>query len=234
MSQTSILSTKTLSDEQRQAFLDANFDLLEQDFIEIKNNLFELNKIKNNLIFSSQNAVLSLMEQNGWEILKTKSVFCVGIKTKELLEVNGFTVDVYMDYASELAEIITLIYNKESYTFLSGNLRKETLPEALKSEGIIFNEIEVYQTTLAPFKISEQEKFDGIMFFSPSAVESYLTNNKIKNEICFCVGNTTAKSLELNKVKNIVIAEIPTIEEVIVEVIAYYNTEESIEPSAKI
>jgi CHASE3 domain sensor protein len=36
MSQTSILSTKTLSDVQRQAFLDANFDLLEQDFIEIR------------------------------------------------------------------------------------------------------------------------------------------------------------------------------------------------------
>jgi uroporphyrinogen-III synthase len=26
------------------------------------------------------------MEQNGWEALKTKPVFCVGIKTKELLE----------------------------------------------------------------------------------------------------------------------------------------------------
>ena len=128
MSQISILSTKTLSDEQRQAFIDADFDLLEQDFIEIKNNIFELNEINNNLIFSSQNAVLSLMEQNGWEILKTKTVFCVGIKTKELLELNGFTVDVYMDYASELAEIITLIYNKESYTFkwqfAYGNLAK--------------------------------------------------------------------------------------------------------------
>ncbi|MEZ7498496.1 uroporphyrinogen-III synthase [Flavobacterium sp. Arc3] len=234
MSQTSILSTKTLSEEQRQVFLDANFDLLEQDFIEIKNNLFELNKINNNLIFSSQNAVLSLMEQTGWEVLKTKPVFCVGIKTKELLEANGFTVDVYLDYASELAEIITLIYNKESYTFLSGNLRKETLPEALKSAGITFNEIEVYETKLAPFKISDQENFDGILFFSPSAVESYLTNNKIKNEVCFCVGNTTAKSLELNKVKNIVIAEIPTIEDVIVEVITYYNTEESTEPLDKI
>jgi uroporphyrinogen-III synthase len=233
MSQTSILSTKTLSTDQRQAFLEADFDLLEQDFIEIKNNLFELNKINTNLIFSSQNAVLSLMEQNGWEILKTKTVFCVGIKTKELLESNGFTVDVYMDYASELAEIITLIYNKESYTFLSGNLRKETLPEALKSDGITFNEIEVYQTTLAPFKISEQEKFDGIMFFSPSAVESYLTDNKIKNEICFCVGTTTAKALELKKIKNIVIAEIPTIDEVIIEVIQYYNPEESIEPTAE-
>jgi uroporphyrinogen-III synthase len=233
MSQISILSTKTLSAQQRQAFLDANFDLLEQDFIEIKNNFFQLNKINMNLIFSSQNAVLSLIEQNGWEILKTKNVFCVGIKTKELLEANGFTVDVYMDYASELAEIITLIYNKQSYTFLSGNLRKETLPEALKSEGIAFNEIEVYQTTLAPFKISEQEKFDGILFFSPSAVESYLTDNKIKNEICFCVGTTTAKTLELNKVKNIVIAETPTIDEVIVDVIHYYNSEESIELSAK-
>jgi uroporphyrinogen-III synthase len=94
------------------------------------------------------------MEQNGWEALKTKMVFCVGIKTKELLEANGFTVSVYMDYASELAEIITLIYNKESYTFLE-KLRKE--PEALKTEGIAFNEIEVYQTTLAPLKISDQE-----------------------------------------------------------------------------
>jgi uroporphyrinogen-III synthase len=38
MSQTSILSTKTLSVEQRH-IIDADFDLLEQDFIEIKNNL---------------------------------------------------------------------------------------------------------------------------------------------------------------------------------------------------
>ncbi len=223
MSQTSILSTKTLSNEQRQAFLDADFDLLEQDFIEIKNNIFALNQINNNLIFSSQNAVLSLMEQNGWEILKTKSVFCVGIKTKDLLELNGFKVDVYMDYASELAEIITLIYNKESYTFLSGNLRMETLPNALKTAGITFNEIEVYQTTLAPFKISQQEKFEGILFFSPSGVESYLTNNKIKNEICFCIGTTTAKALELKKIKNIIISETPTIEDVIFEVIQEFN-----------
>jgi uroporphyrinogen-III synthase len=44
----------------------------------------------------------------------------------------------------------------------------------------------------------------------------------------FCVSATTAKALELKKIKNIVIAEIPTIEDVIVEVIEYYN-EESID-----
>jgi uroporphyrinogen-III synthase len=92
----------------------------------------------------------------------------------------------------------------------------------LKTEGIAFNEIEVYQTTLAPFKISDQEKFDGIMFL----VHLQLTFDKQQNqnEICFCVGATT-KSIRVKENKNIVI-EIPTIEDVIVEVIEYYNTEE--------
>jgi uroporphyrinogen-III synthase len=219
----SILSTKTLSSEQRQVFLDANIDLLEQDFIEIENSVFELKNINENLIFSSQNAVLSLMEQADWENLKTKTVFCVGIKSKELLEQNGFTVAVYMDYASELAEIITLIYKNESFTFFSGNLRKETLPRSLKNAGIQFNEIEVYKTKLAPFKISKEEKFDAILFFSPSGVESFLKDNKIKTETCFCIGETTSESLEINKVKNILIAENPTIEDVIADVIEYYR-----------
>jgi uroporphyrinogen-III synthase len=220
--QISILSTKTLSSDQRQAFLDAEIDLLEQDFIEIENINFDLDNINENLIFSSQNAVLSLMEQPNWEKLKSKTVFCVGIKSKELLEQNGFSVAIYMDYASELAEIITLIYKNESFTFFSGNLRKETLPKALKNEKIKFNEIEVYQTKLAPFKISKEEKFDGILFFSPSAVESYLKDNKIKTETCFCIGETTASSLE-KITKNIIIAEIPTIEDVIEECIIQFK-----------
>jgi uroporphyrinogen-III synthase len=220
--QTSILSTKTLSPEQRQAFIDADIDLLEQDFIEIENINFELKNINENLIFSSQNAVLSLLEQPDWKNLTAKNTFCVGMKTKELLEQNGFKVDVYMDYASELAEIITLIYNKESFTFFSGNLRKETLPQALKSAGLKFNEIEVYQTKLAPFKISKAEQFDGILFFSPSGVESYLKDNKIIKEICFCVGETTARAL--NKItKNIIIPENPTVENVVEETIKHYS-----------
>ena len=222
MSQISILSTKTLSVAQRQAFLDADIDLLEQDFIEIENNNFELKEINTNLIFSSQNAVLSLMEQKDWQRLTSKSVFCVGEKTKDLLEANGFKVEANMDYASELAEIITLIYNKESYTFFSGNLRKETLPKALKNAGITFNEIQVYQTKLAPFKISKEENFDGILFFSPSAVESYLTNNTITKEVCFCIGETTASALE-NKTKNIIVAAQPTIEDVIEAVIEEFK-----------
>ena len=220
--QTSILSTKTLSSQQRKMFIDSDIDILEEDFIQIENNNFELKNINENLIFSSQNAVLSLMEHRNWEQLKNKNVFCVGIKSKELLEQNGFKVDVYMDYASELSEIITLIYNKETFTFFSGNLRKETLPKALKDAQIKFNEIEVYQTKLVSFKISSAEKFDGILFFSPSGVESYLKDNKIKSETCFCIGETTANALE-KITKNIIISQIPTIEDVIVEVLEHYK-----------
>ena len=220
--QTSILSTKTLSSQQRKMFIDSDIDILEEDFIQIENNNFELKNINENLIFSSQNAVLSLMEHLNWEQLKNKSVFCVGIKSKELLEQNGFKVDVYMDYASELSEIITLIYNKETFTFFSGNLRKETLPKALKDAQIKFNEIEVYQTKMVSFKISSAEKFDGILFFSPSGVESYLKDNKIKSETCFCIGETTANALE-KITKNIIISQIPTIEDVIVEVLEHYK-----------
>ena len=220
--QTSILSTKTLTVDQRKAFINAEIDLLEQDFIEIENLDFELKNINKNLIFSSQNAVLSLMEHPNWEVLKTKTVFCVGIKTMELLEQNGFKVDVYLDYASELAEIITLIYSTETFTFFSGNLRKETLPKALKNAGIQFNEIEVYQTKLAPFKISKEEKFDGILFFSPSGVESFLSDNKIKSETCFCIGDTTAAALQ-NISKNIILAPSPTIDDVIESCLEKYQ-----------
>jgi uroporphyrinogen-III synthase len=156
------------------------------------------------------------------EHLKSKKIFCVGIKTMELLEQNGFKVDVYLDYASELAEIITLIYNQESFTFFSGNLRKDTLPQALKSAKIKFNEIEVYQTNLAPYKISDLEKFDGIMFFSPSGAESYLKDNKIKTETCFCIGDTTADYLKNKKIKNIVIADSPTIDDLVYDTIQFY------------
>lgn len=221
-----ILSTKILLSHQKQALLNAGFSVTEANFIKTENIPFSLSFGEgrgeaDNLIFTSQNAAQSVLLHPKCEELKTKNVFCVGLKTKALLEENGFNVDVYVDYASDLAEIITLIYSSESYTFFSGNLRKETLPKALTAAKVNFNEIQVYETTLTPQKI--KSAVDGILFFSPSAVESYLKENKIKNEICFCIGNTTAEALENNKVKNIIIAHQPSVENVIEDVIEEYK-----------
>lgn len=218
---TTILSTKKLLPNQKQALLDANITLIEEDFIETKINKFELNEVNDNLIFTSQKAFQSILQHPKCDELKSKNIFCVGIKTKNLLEENGFNVIAYTGYAADLAEIISLIYAKETFTFFSGNLRRDVLPNTLQENGIAFNEIEVYETLLTPKKINE--KLDGILFFSPSAVESYLKSNIIKDEMCFCIGETTAEALENKKVKNIIIADKPTVENVIYEVIEHYK-----------
>jgi uroporphyrinogen-III synthase len=46
--------------------------------------------------------------------------------------------------------------------------------------------------------------------------------NKIKNEICFCIGNTTAEALE-KITRNIIIADQPSVENVIEDVIEEYR-----------
>ena len=215
-----ILSTKVLSTSQRATLENNYFSVIEEDFIATKNQNFEVTEINSNLIFTSQNAAQSVLLHPKCQELKSKNVFCVGIKTKALLEENGFNVIVYVDYAADLAEIIALIYANESYTFFSGNLRKETLPKALKEAKIKFNEIQVYETSLTPKKI--KDTVEAILFFSPSGVESYLKENTIKKELCFCIGETTAAALPIN-VKNIIVANQPSIEEVIEDAIAEFK-----------
>ena len=219
-----VLSTKKLLVNQKQFLLNANISLVEADFISINQKKVNIETINENLIFTSQNAVLSLIENledtDTIELLKKKNVFCVGMKTKGLLEENGFNVIAYTGYDTDLAEIITLIYGKEKFTFFSGNLRRDTLPDALKEAKIVFNEIEVYQTILNPQKVNGT--FDGILFYSPSGIQSYLKDNKINKETCFCIGTTTADALE-NVTNNVIIANQPTVENVIIQCINFYK-----------
>ncbi|PKB16643.1 uroporphyrinogen-III synthase [Flavobacterium sp. 5] len=215
-----ILSTKILAEYQKQPLIEAGLEFAENDFITSKIKPFDLKNINESLIFSSQNAVETILQHPDLEILKTKKIYCVGLKTKILLSESGFEVIAYTGYASDLAEIITLIYNSESFTFFSGNLRRDTLPTALTEAGIKWNEIQVYETSLTPHKI--KNAVDAILFFSPSGVESYLKENTIKKEVCFCIGDTTASALE-NIAKNIIIADQPSVEDVIEAVLEEYK-----------
>lgn len=215
-----ILSTKILSPLQKQELTKARIELIEADFIKTENKPFELKNLNESLIFTSQNAVHSVLSNPKSDELKSKNVYCVGLKTKILLSENGFNVVAYTGYASDLAEIITLIYRNESYTFFSGNLRRDTLPNALNEAGIKLNEIQVYDTSLQPQKI--KTAVDALLFFSPSGVESYLKENTIKKETCFCIGETTAEALH-KITKNIIIADQPTVEDVIEDVIQEYK-----------
>lgn len=213
-----ILSTKKLLPNQKQFLLNANFAVIEADFIETKSKEFKIEKDSSSLIFTSQNAVKSFLEKG--KDSRDKKIFCVGIKTKALLEQNGYKIIVSKEYASELAEVIVNDFGNENFTFFSGNLRRETLPEALKKANIPFEEIEVYETILTPQKINSS--VNGILFFSPSGVESYLQENKVTDENCFCIGTTTAEALK-EITKNSIIAKQQTVENVIIQCINYYS-----------
>lgn len=213
-----IVSTKKLKSNQKQFLLNAGFRLVEADFIQIISHKINKASNYNFLIFTSQNAVLSVLENENHPILKNKISFCVGIKTRQLLEENGFQVEQSFDYAEELVEYLLKYHSDKKFTFFSGNLRRDTIPNAFQKNNIIFEEIEVYQTVLTPHKMDNQ--VDGILFFSPSAVQSYVMENAITNEICFCIGTTTAAELTTN---NKIIANQPTVENVIIQCINYFN-----------
>ena len=219
-----ILSTKKLMSNQRQFLLNAGFSLVEADFISIDFIKTDLKVTNDFLLFTSQNAVNSLLSNENFEDLKEKKCFCVGKKTKVLLDQNGFQVLQAFDYVEELTPFLITNYSQNSFTFFSGNLRQDTLPVALQKEGIIFEEKQVYTTSLTPKKINSQ--VDGILFFSPSAVQSYLIENNLSNEICFCIGTTTAKEVE-KTTKKAVIANQPTVENVIIQSINYFKNENS-------
>ncbi len=213
-----ILSTKKLKSNQKQFLLNAGFRLVEADFIQIKSHKINIASNYDFLIFTSQNAVLIVLENENHPILKSKISFCVGVKTRQLLEENGFQVEQSFDYAEELVEYLLKYHFDKKFTFFSGNLRRDTIPNAFQKNNIIFEEIEVYQTLLIPHKFDNQ--LDGILFFSPSAVQSYVKENTITNEICFCIGTTTALELATN---NKIIAKQPTVENVIIQCINYFN-----------
>ena len=112
-------------------------------------------------------------------------------------------------------------YKKESFTFFCGQNRLDTLPNYFNFNQMIWNTYEVYQTELTPVKIESEP--NGILFFSPSGVESFFLKNKINpNQVAFCIGETTAETAVQNGFKKVEIANEPSIESVIERAIHFF------------
>lgn len=213
-----ILSTKKLAVNQKQFLLNAGFSVMDEDFIATKPISFEIKNPNELLIFTSQNTVQYVLKHKNK--IFGSPVLCVGDKTKLVLEENGFNVLQALPDAKGLVQVIEKEYLDKSVTFFCGKSKLETIPTFLKEKKIKHDIVEVYQTIETPVRI--HSKMDGILFFSPSGVSSYCKENTITNEVCFCIGNTTAKALELYS-KKIIIANQPTIENVIIQCINYYK-----------
>jgi uroporphyrinogen-III synthase len=208
-----ILSTKKLNTDLSK-LLKNNYKIIEHDFITINSIEHNSDYIENNIIITSKNAIPALEKLNN----KHYKIFCVGSETKKILISKGFVVVENASNSNNLAEIIISKHSNIKFSYFCSAIRRDDLPKKMIENSIKFQEIVVYETLFSSIKIDE--KFDIIMFFSPSGVKSFLQKNKINNELCFCIGKTTADELK-SESKNTKTAQESTIESMILEIMKW-------------
>ena len=216
MSIARILSTKKLDEHQKELLLNAGISFVEADFIKPEPIEFKCPQHIKNAVFTSKNAVKTVLKKN----VKIDNCFCVGDKTETLLKKNGFYVVEKAYQAKALAEKIIKDHADKDFIFFCGDKRREELPEFLNKYNINLQEIEVYKTELNSKQT--EGNFDGVMFFSPSAVQSFVLRNEFENMTAFCIGKTTQAEAK-KYTNNIITANKASIENVIVQVIKFYS-----------
>jgi len=197
-------------------------DTKENISAEIRERITDLSKKNITAIFTSSNAVNAVekivSKQTNWKI------FCIEPATKKVVEqlFPDSSIVASAKDAAELAEKITNDNSIKEVVFFCGNQRRNLLPAELAKHKINVEELVVYQTIETPQIVSK--KYDGILFFSPSAVRSFFTKNKLEAMTqIFAIGKTTADEVKSFSNNSIVISEIPGIENLIAEVIKYFS-----------
>lgn len=175
------------------------------------------------VVFTSMNAVESVTAMlDGF--VPSWSIYCMGHKTKQLVtEYFGEqAITGTADNASELANKIIENEEPEDVIFFCGNQRREELPVKLRAHHVNVNEIVVYETIQIEHTIDKV--YDGILFFSPSAVESFFRKNTLSEKtVAFAIGNTTATTIHRYCPNKIMISEQPGKDELIEQAMEYFS-----------
>ncbi|MEO5891247.1 MAG: uroporphyrinogen-III synthase [Ferruginibacter sp.] len=173
--------------------------------------------------FTSMNAVEAVAfyqdeNQPEWEI------YCIGTTTGKLVskyfgeeKISGTAND-----AASLAELIVEDRFTDEVIFFCGDQRRDELPTILREHDIEVNEITVYQTIAVPHKINKE--YHGILFFSPSAVESFFRNNKLPaTTILFAIGITTANEIKKHTTNKVITSDEPGKENLVKKMMEYFT-----------
>jgi len=218
--ETQVFSTKSLTEAQRHLFKNVKVD--SSDFLRINLNRIPKPVLKskiNNVIITSQNAVEAIVTAVPKEELQFTNIYCVGRRTKRLIESKIGKVTHSENNAKALADYLVEFIDGTEVTYFCSNQRLDELPTILEENQITVNEVEAYQTVLDSEKIDAS--VEGVMFYSPSTVESYRKNNPC-DKIAYCIGETTAEEARKH-FDDVRVAKIPTVESVIELVNQNYN-----------
>lgn len=185
-----ILSTKKLSPAHK-AFLESKgIAVVDYDAISIKFRDVQIPAGFEFLIFTSQNAVRAFLKQTAKSGLQNLICFCVGEKTRALLEANGLKVLFSAGKALDLARYLAKEHHNKRMLFLCGNQRRDELPTLLNEHRVALTELVVYDTR--PNPVTQPGTFEGMLFFSPSGVNSHFSCNPAGVAMAYCIGPTTA------------------------------------------
>jgi hydroxymethylbilane synthase len=217
----SIYSTKKLSELQKET-LSHTIGVKDSDFIKIRFNRIPPKEVKReleNVVITSQNGVEAVLNSFSKEELNFKNIFCVGRRTKKLIENRIGKVTHVSKNALKLAEYISKETEIKEVTYFCSNIRLDTLSSFLQANDIVVHEVEAYKTMLSPVKVDDSVA--GVLFYSPSGIHSYLEENNT-NKTAFCIGETTA--VEARKHFNTVeVANTPSVENVLELVNTYFS-----------
>lgn len=218
-----IYSTKKLSEAQKKT-VDRSIKVLDSDFIKIRYNRIPAKVMKQqheNVVITSKNGVEAILNSFTKDEIKFKNVFCVGRRTKKLIENSIGKVTYVAKNALKLAEYIAKETDIKTVTYFCSDLRLDVLPSYLQENDVVVNEIEAYKTMLSAVKIAAS--VSGVIFYSPSGIESYLTENST-DKIAFCIGETTAVAARKH-FENVLVASMPDVESVLALVHSHYREE---------
>jgi len=210
-----IYATKALSKKQLDLF-SKDIKVSYGDFIRTKSNRLKPEigkKTYKHVVFTSQNGVQSILDNFAVTDVHFENIYCVGRRTKKMITTNFGSVKHLEQSALNLAKYLAKeIPNDEEITYFCSDLRRDELPELLSKNNKKLIEIETYATQQSPVKLDEN--YNGVLFFSPSAIDSYISLNNTTETIAFCIGSTTANHAKkyFNKVET---AKMPTVENVV-------------------
>lgn len=227
-----VLCTRPLPGSLIEAAANAGIEIEVQLFIEtesilsveVQQEIEQASLQSATVVFTSMNAVEAVTvfldgHQPDW------SIYCIGTATAKLV-IEYFGEEKIAGTAADAASLADLIAEDEfieSVIFFCGNQRRDELPAILTGNDIEVNEIIVYQTIALPHIINKE--YHGILFFSPSAVESFFTKNKLTTKpILFAIGSTTANEIKKYSGNSIIISDAPGKENLVSKMMEYFGT----------
>lgn len=197
---------------QQHAFISTR-GLLDKQEVEKITEIFSGGKSISWFLFTSVNAVKWLktaFDEAGYIFPKGISVLCVGNITAQQAEqqLKALPVVVAPNAAALLKKLPEYIDAGASICYLCGAGRLEVLPDGLKAAGYKLTEVNVYATLYTPVFCTEH--FDFVLFFSPSAVESFFELNSMPAAaMAVCIGHTTEVALRSHRVTNLIVSPKP-------------------------